>query len=328
LKVALAGLGTASLQGHLPVLTRLQSERRLRLVAAADPSPARRAHISQCLPELSTFDAAEAMLEAIESDVLVVATEPDNHARLTALGMSHGQQVVCEKPLTLTRRQCRAIAVACERRPDLGVIPVHQYRYSSRWAVLSFWARLASRLRLPFSLRVDVQRDGTDKLAVSSWRDSPSSGGMLADHAVHFLALSWTISNELEVLNGCRAWDSSRRERSLASVRVGSGTLGFRASAAAPVAHTRLDLRIGPAQFTWSDDATFFSLAGCRVTRASCVGALSDRRHTDSLYLPFYRDLVGNLNDVSWRRRRTDEALTVATLLVTLLEAARGEHDG
>ena len=173
-----------------------------------------------------------------------------------------------------------------------------------------------------------MQRDGTDKLAVASWRDSPSSGGMLADHAVHFLALSWTITNELEVLDGYRVWDSSFRERSLASVRVGSGTLGFRASAGAPAAHTRLDLHIGPAQFTWSDDAAFFSLGGRRVTSASYTGALSDRRHTDSLYLPFYQDLVSNLHDVSWRRRRTDEALTVAETLVTLLEAARGEHDG
>ena len=64
------------------------------------------------------FDTAEAMLETIESDTLVVATDPDAHAHLTALGVSHGKHVI---PRSRSRSHASNIALS---RRHASVTPI------------------------------------------------------------------------------------------------------------------------------------------------------------------------------------------------------------
>jgi predicted dehydrogenase len=320
MRVAIAGLGGACLRGHLPALRQLSDQ--VVVVAAADPSPARRQELGRRLPEAALFANAEDMLAGVACDVLVVATEPSSHARLVALGLGHGVHVVCEKPLTLTAAQHASVAQACARRPDLALIPVHQYRFSPAWASIARCARISARRRRPYALSVDLQRSGTDRHAASRWRaDLAGAGGMLADAGVHFLALAWTIDEQLDVLAAVRHRDDAGRERSAAIVRVGSGVLTIRTWNGAPARRTRIELQAGRTTIAWHDDSAMLRI-GTRTVLRRRVAALSDRDHVDALYRSLYGEIVTQLPHRSWRIRRTAEALTVGRTLVGLLDQA------
>jgi len=319
MKVAIAGLGSAAVRGHLPAIARLAARGSLALVGAADPDAARREHLAASAPGVALFETAEAMLDAVECDLLVIAAQPGAHAQLVQLGLERGLHVVCEKPLVVTRAQYELVARAHVRQPAQGVVSVHQYRYSPTWQWFARSARLARRLRIPFCLTVDVERIATDALAASAWRaDAGASGGMLADHGVHYLALAWTVDEQLDVLAAARAW-SDAGERSGASIRVGSGTVAIQVATGAPVRSTCVTLHAANAALAWRDETLELTCRGRRLF-ARRVEALADRTHVDALYARLYDDLVRNLERTAWRAHRTAEALAVARALVALLE--------
>lgn len=318
MNIAVVGLGGAGSRGHIPALTALGD--RAALVAAADLDARRRLELASRLPRLPLFATAQEMLTHTACDVLVVATEPAAHAPLVTLGMQHGLHVVCEKPLTTSREAHEAIAQACARRPDLALVPVHQYRYSPHWASIVRRARRAARRRRPWTLTVDLQRPGTDPHAVSPWRtDVAGAGGMLADAGVHFLALAWTIDKQMEPLAIVREQDELGAERSTAILRIGSGVVTLQVWNGAPRRHTRVELRLDRTAAVWRDDVATLT-AGERTLLRRRVPALSDREHVDMLYGALYRDLVAHVRHDGWRIRRTAEALGVGELLLTLLE--------
>ncbi|HEX5526847.1 MAG TPA: Gfo/Idh/MocA family oxidoreductase [Solirubrobacterales bacterium] len=315
----MAGIGTATVQGHLPALARLHRAG-ARLVATADPDPDRLAVSAARLRGVPTFETVEEMLAEVPSEVLVVAVHPEANATLTALGLRHGRHVVCEKPLALRRSQLETVQLELRRHPELALVPVHQFRFSPTWSRVARWARRARRVGAPVSMRVEVRRDGTDRRAVSRWRDDPAAGGLLADHAVHYLSLCWQLDEELEVLAGSRSWDADRGESVRADLRLGCGGFRFRGTTAAEAASNRLDLRAGPMRFRWWDETLVLAVAGCSAASWDAE-ALSQRASTDALYLPFYRELFRDFFDRAWRRRRTEEALGVNKALVALLES-------
>jgi predicted dehydrogenase len=322
LRIALAGLGTAASRGHLPAIARLAAENALVLTGAADPDSRRRAEAGTSLPAATPiFESAKAMLASISCDVLVVASDPSTHADLVVFGLERGLHVVCEKPLVVTREGYERVARAHAQRMDLGLITVHQYRYSPAWDAISRCARLAARLRLPFSLDADVTREAVDPLATSPWRaDVELSGGMLADHGVHYLALAWTVDQNLDVLAASRTTNALGEDYG-ASVRISSGLLTFHASTGNPTRRTQVALRIANVDLIWRDEAFEIVVAG-RTILSRPVQTLASRSHIDSLYEYLYRDLVRNLQRPAWRVHRTAEALVVARSLLMLLDLA------
>jgi predicted dehydrogenase len=324
LRVAIAGLGGAALRGHLPALAQLASTHAVALVGAADPDPGLRAAAAASWPRLALFEGAEAMLGAVEADLLVVATEPGAHARLATLGLARGLHVLCEKPLTLSDEEHDAVERACLRHPERALVPVHQYRYSPTWSSISRWARRAYRWGVPFTLAIEVEREGIDPNAASPWRaDVATSGGMLADHGAHFLALGWTISESIEVLAGSRSWAGAAGERSSATARLGHGLLRIGFAGDGSARRTRVELRLPSLAYRWNDETASLAIRG-RPLRSWRVDALSDRDHVDALYLPLYRDLLANVTDAAWRGRRRAEALAVGAGLLALLAMAPG----
>jgi predicted dehydrogenase len=320
-RVAVAGLGSAALQGHLPALARLEQEHAVTLVAVADPDARRHALIALERPNVPAFTTAEAMLTSTASDLLVIATDPSAHARLAILGAKHRQHVICEKPLSVTRSDHELITREYTGS-GLALLSVHQYRYSSTWLSLARLARLATRLRVPYDVIVHVEREGTDPRAVSGWRkDLELSGGVLADHGTHFLALGYTLSDDLEVLCVSRTGVEVRGEGVCAKLRLASRALTLNLSTEAMRRHTGVELRSGVLALRWHDDRLFL-VVGKRVARRWNADALSDRAQINTLYEPLYRELVANFRDPSWCVGRTTEALTIGNLLIELLERA------
>lgn len=321
MKVALAGLGGAAVHGHLPALRALEAQGHVSLVAVADRAFEPRKRAEATLRGVPVFTSVESMLSSVESDTLIIATEPSSHARLIELAFNHGVHVVCEKPLVITERHLAMAQAAAVGSRELAIVTMHQYRYSSTWIRLSPWIRAANALHMPFSVLAEVSRQGVeDPHAASSWRTETSiSGGALADHGAHYIALAWIVNPTLSVLDGERAWDGPGAERSWGRIRVGSGVLELRMSTASSTRTTRVEVCVPGASFDWQGKRAKLRVAG-RGVASWRTGALSDRDYLDSLYLAFYRDLVQNLSDNRWRARRTTESLDVGAAIVDLLQ--------
>jgi predicted dehydrogenase len=322
LRIALAGLGSAATRAHLPALERLNREFPLTLVAAADPSAERRRLVDSFLRDTPVFEEAHDMLATVQCDTLVIATPPACHGELILLGARYGVHVVCEKPLVLDRHQQAQVAELYRSRPELALIAVHQYRHSPLWALASSWLRHVDRSGMPIILDVEVQRSVADPYATSDWRTQlAASGGALADHGVHFLALAHTISNDIDVRWARRELDGGGGEHSRARVSFGSGVLNLATFTGAPQRSTALHARVTGAVLRWRDYEAEIILLG-RTVRRWPVESLSDREHIDELYVPFYRDTLANLTDPDWRRARTDEALRIGGAVVAMLKDA------
>jgi predicted dehydrogenase len=323
MRIALAGLGGAAVHGHLPAIRSLEHRHRLRLVAAADSEFKPHGSVEKALRGVPVFTSVESMLSSVQSDVLAIATEPSSHAGLVELGFDHDLHVVCEKPLALTKHHRASVKAAVESSNDLALVSVHQYRYSRTWMRLAPWMRVANALRLPFSLLAEVSRRGVeDPHAASSWRTELStSGGMLADHGSHFIALAWTIDQRLSALDGKRLRQGPDGERSSGTIRVGSGVLELRMSTTSGARRTRVEARAPGLTINWQGSRLELLARGRRIASRR-TDALSDRDYLDSLYHPFYADLAQNLSNDAWRTSRTGESLAVGTILVDLLEGA------
>jgi hypothetical protein len=142
---------------------------------------------------------------------------------------------------------------------------------------------------------------------------------MLADHGPHYLALARTIDPEISLLAAERFWDGSGRERSRAELKVGSGRLELRLSTLAAARRTRLTVGVPGIAVGWERGRAALRLAR-RETVSWPADELSERPYLDSLYVPFYEDLVRNLSDPNWRARRTAESLQVSKAVVEMLE--------
>lgn len=323
MRVALAGLGGAAVHGHLPAMRQLVGEGRLHLVAAADPTRAPRRALACEFPGVPTFICAEAMLRGVEADVLIVAAEPTAHVELVELALAHGLHVVCEKPLVHVRDHLAAVRAAARLSPNLAIVSVHQYRHAAAWSRVSAVARSLHALRVPFSLLAEVYRHGTeDPYAASPWRgDLKSSGGLLADHGTHFVALASAIDPDMKVLGAGRRWRGPGLESSWGKVKFGSGTLELRLSTLANRRRTLLRLRAPGLTLAWESARVDLRLAS-RTVRSWGAGELSDRRYLDSLYLGFYDELARGLADPFWRAARTAESLRVCEVLIEILQRA------
>jgi predicted dehydrogenase len=315
-RVAFAGIGSAAMRGHFPALSRVDG---FEVVAAADPDPTRRRAASALFPVIPVFHSADAMLEGVGCDALVVAAPPSEHGELVAIGVEHGVDVVCEKPFVLSRAEHEWLAQSMARSPSV-VIPVHQYRYASGWTIVGGAATALARRHQEFALTAVVRRPGPDVSAVTSWRGHRwTSGGVLADHGVHFLALAWDIDADVTVVDAGPMSATGAPMSYRVVLQCGGGVVTIELDPAAQQRSTSVGLAAAQGTLTWSDSGVEFRASGRQLMRLDIPG-LAARSYVDSLYEQFYARVASRRCDPAWRRERNVETLRISELL---LEASR-----
>src|SRR2546421_6241945 len=101
LRMGVAGLGRA----FTLMLPTLLADRRIELVAAADPRPeAARRFAAEF--GARTYDGVEALCANPDVEVVYVATPHEHHAAHVAMATSHGKHVLVEKPMAITLTEC------------------------------------------------------------------------------------------------------------------------------------------------------------------------------------------------------------------------------
>jgi D-apiose dehydrogenase len=120
-KVAIAGLGAATKQIHLPALAKLRG---LEIVGGLDPA------VRNARFPFPLFSTAEEMLDKARPDILIVATPPAAHFELARMGLQAGCHIFCEKPFMTTLEEASEIVALAEQLKRRVVIN-NQYRFMS-----------------------------------------------------------------------------------------------------------------------------------------------------------------------------------------------------
>jgi predicted dehydrogenase len=118
IRVAIAGLGAAAREIHLPAYARLPE---IDVVGGFDPAP------RQKFP-FPVFDSFEAMLERSRPDLVAVVTPTAFHFDLTAAALRAGCHVLCEKPFMPTLPEAWSI-IDLARQMKRWVVVNNQYRF-------------------------------------------------------------------------------------------------------------------------------------------------------------------------------------------------------
>jgi predicted dehydrogenase len=321
LRIALCGAGSAALRAHLPALARAEEAGTTLLVGVVDPDPQRRSLVAERCPAAGGFDDVEDMLDTTRPDLLVVATPPSSHLGAVRAAMSRGIDVLCEKPLGVAHGDAEALAELRAEHPRTLLAPVHQYRHAPAWALsLEPALREAVAGGEPLRVRVEVERPGTDPLSAGGWRAAGlREGGILGDHAVHYLALAWTVDPSLGVTQA-RLVGEPGRETADVSLALGrNGTASIHVTYAGQRRRNLIEAEIGGGRrLTWLDGE--LTVDG---GEPGATAALSDRQAVNDLYGAMYEELVAQRGDAAYRGERGDETVAVAAALDAALEMVR-----
>lgn len=183
----------------------------VRIRAVADPRPDLKAVVEQAANQAasvrmpvrrhSTVDAKHAgpvlyrdwrtMIEDPIVGLVSIATPPYTHAEIACAAMQAGKHVLIEKPMATTREDAERIIEVQEETGRVAGVD-YMLRFNPIVEVLQGWAR-----KQPFGplRRVVVENYAQDEdLPRDHWFWLPErSGGILVEHAVHFI----------DVVHGC-----------------------------------------------------------------------------------------------------------------------------
>ncbi|MEO9045662.1 MAG: Gfo/Idh/MocA family oxidoreductase [Candidatus Dormibacter sp.] len=324
LRVALVGIGSAASRAHLPALSALESVSVVELVGVCDPAAQRRDAVIAAHPAVRGFAENDDMLDTVRPDLLVIATPPSVHLGEMAAAVARGLHVLCEKPLGLSDGDVASLRDLAGSHRGQTLATVHQYRYAQPWPWLARAAAGAIRDGEPFSLTVEVERPGTDPLSAGGWRTDPEhEGGILGDHAVHYLALLHELDPACRVV-ACHREGPGGREVASVDVRLaaaGSAHLAVSYAGNRRRNLIRLDRPAQCLEATWTDGVFAVTHNG-KTGAAREAASLSDRALVNALYSPMYAELITCIGDPTWRSRASATTVTVAGLLASALQLA------
>jgi predicted dehydrogenase len=325
LRVALVGIGSAATRAHLPALRDAEEAGVARVVGVCDPDRARCDAVIAAHPQAVGFAENDEMIDATSPHVLVIATPPSAHLGEMAAAAARDVHVLCEKPLGLSDDDVTALGALATGHPHLALATVHQYRFATPWRWIARAVAGALRTDEPFQLNVEVERPGTDPLSAGGWRADPEhEGGILGDHAVHYLALFELLDPACEVV-ACHREGPGGREVASLEVRIGAaGGAHVDVSYAGSRRGNRMRL-VRPAQcleVEWRDAALTVVHDG-QPSAARSVASLSDRAVVNALYSPMYEELIAGVHDPDWCAQATGHTMGAAGLLATAIRLAR-----
>jgi predicted dehydrogenase len=321
--VGLCGLGSAALRAHLPALCRAEETGAAVIAGVCDPDPARSGMVAARTRRGRAFADVRSLLDGSGCDLLVVASPPSAHLPAIAAAARRGVDVLCEKPLGLRPADVDELGGLLDADPAWLVATVHQYRHAPAWRLIERWLRPRAAEGGAFTLEVEVERPGTDPLSAGGWRAlGDREGGILGDHAVHYLALCRRLHARTRVVGAQRSGEPGRESASV-ELAVGPGTARVAVSYAGRCRRNLVAVAV-PARgagLRW-EDGSLATVRGGVPGRHRATGALSDRQFVNDLYGALYDELLAQRHRADWRASQRRETVEVARLLATALGGA------
>jgi phthalate 4,5-cis-dihydrodiol dehydrogenase len=205
LRIGVAGLG----RGFMLMLPGLAADRRIALVAAADPRPEARARFAADFGGRA-YDDVEALCADGAVDAVYVATPHQFHARHAIAAATAGKHVLVEKPMALSLDQCRAMVEAA-RAAGVQLIVGHSHSFDA--PIARTRALIASgthgRLRLITALNFT---DFVYRPRRAEELDPAQGGGAVLNQGAHQVDIARLLAGGLarSVRATVGDWDATR----------------------------------------------------------------------------------------------------------------------
>lgn len=231
IRIALIGAGEVCEHKHLRVIAKVTGAR---VVALADPDPARLEHVGDRYGIPRRFADPLACFSADVADVVGIITPPESHTALAVEALRQGRHVLVEKPVALTLADCDALVAAAAGAPGLAMAGFHM-----RWHRLLARAReivssgVLGRLE---SIRSTWYSPRGDDTAPPWKRTRVTGGGAIVELGVHLFD-QWRFLTGAEVVDvfararhGTRDDESASVSASLSNGMLAEALLSERAS--------------------------------------------------------------------------------------------------
>lgn len=185
-KVGIVGSGFGGTV-HAPAFT-LHPD--FEVVAIASPASAGRVARERAIPH--AFDSLEALLRAVDVDVISVASPPFDHHASVLGALAAGKHVLCEKPFALNVAQAEELCAAAERAGTACAL-AHEFRYAPAEVTLK---ALVTDAKISGVRQIEITRFGNElraesRRARSAWWFSRACGGGVANSvAPHLIDLA------------------------------------------------------------------------------------------------------------------------------------------
>lgn len=170
------------------------------LLSVADPNTQALEEFAKQFPQARTFsDMHEMLAEAAQdTDIVIVATPPATHSRLTIDALTTGRHVLCEKPLAMNQVEARQMLAAAQaQRRLLGCCSVRYFEWPpAEEARRLLQAGAIGRLyHIRFRYLEQRNRPGIEYQPETLWflDQAKSGGGTLMDRAPY----EFSVFNDL-----------------------------------------------------------------------------------------------------------------------------------
>lgn len=224
-KAALIGTGGIA-RAHVTAVE--ANAGRVTLAAAADVDAGRAEAFCAANGIQKAYTDAETMLAKVRPDLVMIATPPGTHARLSVMSMEAGAWVLCEKPLCASLAEMDQIEEA-ERRTAKYTSSVFQWRFGSGGQHLK---RLIERgtLGRPLVCNSLITWYRTPEYYAVPWRGKWETelGGCSMGHGIHAMDfVLWLLGEwrEVRAMIGTLDRAIEVEDVSMASVRFESGAM-------------------------------------------------------------------------------------------------------
>jgi predicted dehydrogenase len=191
LNLAIIGCGAVIEELHLSSLRRLARKQAIRVSMLIDPSKERMARLHRYFPEALCIEDIDRAFPRPAVSAALVASPPSLHRQHVQKALSHGCDVLCEKPLALTTADIAEMSGAADRHHHLLMVGMTRRFFPS----LATAAELLQSGVLGEDLRFSCLEGGIYQWPIAS--DAPfgreaGGGGVLVDKGVHVLdSLHW-----------------------------------------------------------------------------------------------------------------------------------------
>jgi predicted dehydrogenase len=147
----------------------------------------------------AVFSDHEELIASGLVEALDVVTDPSVHHLVVAPALGAGMHVICEKPLGITVRACRAILDAASGS-DAVLAVAENYRRDGPNRLAR--AVLDHGLLGEVHLMIEANVGGDDAVVISPWRHRRESGSIALDMGVHYTDIFAYYHGELETVFG------------------------------------------------------------------------------------------------------------------------------
>ena len=131
LRVGVIGAGDIARQQHLPYWRELEAEGRVEVRGICDVMKERREAQAELCAQATPYADYKEMIAAQEFDVIDVCTQNRLHAPASIAGLEAGAHVLCEKPMAMNVKECKAMIAAAKKAKKKLMVAQHM-RFEAR----------------------------------------------------------------------------------------------------------------------------------------------------------------------------------------------------